>query len=153
MKIRIDAWKHGERIPTVHTADGADRSPAIGFEEVPEGTRAFALLCDDPDAPVGTWVHWVLFDIPGTARGLPEGVASAPTLPDGSRSGKNSWDRHGYGGPSPPPGKPHRYFFRLYALPAPLGLPPGSRAAEVEERAKRSALARAEYMGTYGRSR
>ncbi len=152
MKVRTTAWKNGERIPTKYTADGVDRSPPLLFEEVPAGTKAFALICDDPDAPVGTWVHWVLYDLPGSASGLPEGVPTDATLGDGSRQGRNSWKNHGYGGPSPPPGTPHRYFFRLYALREPLGLPSGREASEVETAAKARSLASAEYMGTYGRT-
>ena len=152
LSIRTSAWKDGERIPTKHTADGPDLSPPFEFGGVPPGTKAFALICDDPDAPVGTWVHWVLYDIPGTAKGLPEGLAVDAELPDGSRHGKNSWKKYGYGGPSPPPGKPHRYYFRLYALREPLGANPGLTAAEAESRAKAKAIAFAQYMGTYGRT-
>jgi len=115
------------------------------------GTKAFALICDDPDAPVGTWVHWVIYDIPGTVKGLPESVAKSPSLSDGSRQGKNSWKKSGYGGPSPPPGKPHRYFFRLYALREPLGAAAGLTAIEAEAAARSKALESAEFMGTYGR--
>ncbi len=151
LTIRTSAWKNGERIPTKHTADGPDVSPPFEFAGIPAGTKAFALICDDPDAPVGTWVHWVLYDIPGTAKGLPEGVATDAELPDGSRHGTNSWNKYGYGGPSPPPGKPHRYFFRLYALREPLGAKPGLSAAQAESLAKSKAIASAEYLGTYGR--
>jgi len=145
-------WKRGETIPKKYTGDGADVSPPLQFEQVPPGTRAFALICDDPDAPVGTWTHWVIYDVPGSAKGLPEGVAKKPSLPDGSRQGSNSWKKVGYGGPSPPPGKPHRYFFRLYALREPLGLPEGLGASEVESAARSRAIESAELMGTYGRT-
>lgn len=151
LSIRSPEWKHGERIPTKFTADGADVSPPLVFEGVPEGTRSFVLICDDPDAPMGTWVHWVLYDVPGSARGLPKGVAKQSSLPDGSRHGRNSWKNLEYGGPSPPPGKPHRYFFRLYALKEPLGANPGLSAADAEKSAKARALGDAEFMGTYGR--
>jgi Raf kinase inhibitor-like YbhB/YbcL family protein len=102
---------------------------------------------------MGTWVHWVIFDIPGAAQGLPEGVPTVERLPDGSLQGRNSWDRIGYGGSSPPPGKPHRYPFRRYALPAPIGLAPGAAATDVETLASTRALERAEYLGRYGRAR
>ena len=151
-KVSSPKWKHGERIPTEHTADGADVSPPLLFEGVPSGTKSFALICDDPDAPMGTWVHWVIYDIPGTVHRLPEGVATDPSLPDGSHQGRNSWKKSGYGGPSPPPGKPHRYFFRLYALREPLGAAPGLGAKEVEAAARGKAIEAAELMGTYGRS-
>ena len=151
LKVSSPKWKHGERIPKEHTADGVDRSPPLVFEGVPADTKSFALICDDPDAPMGTWVHWVIYDIPGTVRGLPAGVATDPSLPDGSRQGMNSWKRPGYGGPSPPPGKPHRYFFRLYALREPLGAPAGKGAKEIETAARAKAIATAEFLGIYGR--
>ena len=153
MALRVSSphWKQGETIPKKHTADGADVSPPLVFDGVPAATKAFALICDDPDAPVGTWVHWVIYDIPGTAKGLPEGVSKDPGLSDGSRQGRNSWKRTGYGGPSPPPGKPHRYFFRLYALREPLGVAPGLDAREAEAAARARSIEMAEFMGTYGR--
>lgn len=151
MKLGSSAWTHGATIPRKYTGDGDDVSPPLIFEGVPTGTKEFALICDDPDAPVGTWVHWVIYDIPGTARGLPEGVARVPNLPDGSRQGRNGWRNTGYGGPSPPPGKPHRYFFRLYALREALGAAAGLRADEVEAAAQARAIESAELMGTYRR--
>ena len=151
MKVLSPKWKSGETIPTKYTGDGPDLSPPLVFESVPAGTKAFALICDDPDAPVGTWVHWVIYDIPGTAKGLDEGVSTSATLPDGTRQGRNSWKKLGYGGPSPPPGRPHRYFFRLYALREPLGAAPGLGAKEAEAAARTKSLESAEFMGTYGR--
>jgi len=151
LRVNSPRWKHGETIPTKYTGDGADASPPLHFEGVPTGTKSFALVCDDPDAPVGTWVHWVIYDVPGVAKGLPEGVVTDASLPDGSRQGRNSWNKIGYGGPSPPPGKPHRYFFRLYALREPLNAPSGLTAKEVEAAARSKALEMAELMGTYGR--
>ena len=152
LRLSSPQWKRGEAIPTKYTGDGADVSPPLHFEGIPLGTRAFVLVCDDPDAPVGTWVHWVIYDVPGVAKGLPEGVATDAALGDGSRQGKNSWNKIGYGGPSPPPGKPHRYFFRLYALREALNAPPGLGAKDVEAAARSKALEMAEFMGTYGRS-
>ena len=152
LKLSSPQWKPGETVPRKYTGDGTDVSPPLVFEGVPVGTKAFALICDDPDAPVGTWVHWVIYDVPGTAKGLPEGVPKGASLPDGSRQGLNGWKTTGYRGPSPPPGKPHRYFFRLYALREPLGLAPGLTAQEVEAAAKARSLGSAEYLGTYGRS-
>jgi len=152
LRIYSPKWKHGETIPTRYTGDGADVSPPLTFEGVPNGTKAFTLICDDPDAPVGTWVHWVIYDIPGTVVGLSEGVAKDGTLPDGSRQGRNSWKKTGYGGPSPPPGTPHRYFFRLYATREPVGLGPGVSAREAEAAAQAKAIASAQFMGIYGRT-
>ena len=154
MALRVSSpqWKSGETIPRKYTGDGVDVSPPLTFDEVPHGTKAFALICDDPDAPVGTWVHWVIYDIPGTTKGLPEGVPTTGSLPDGSRQGRNSWKKSGYGGPSPPPGMPHRYFFRLYALREPLGFGAGLSAKEVETAARSKAIESAQFLGTYGRS-
>ena len=154
MALRMSSpqWKRGETIPKKYTGDGADVSPPLVFEGVPAGTKSFALICDDPDAPVVTWVHWVIYDIPGTAKGLPEGVAKDGALPDGSHQGRNSWKKLGYGGPSPPPGKPHRYFFRLYALRESLGAAPGLSAKDAETAARAKSIESAEFMGTYGRT-
>lgn len=152
LRIVSPAWKHAERIPTKYTADGDDVSPPLAFEGVPAGTAAFALICDDPDAPGGTWVHWVLYDVPGTATGLPEGIRTEASLTDGSRQGRNSWNRLGYGGPSPPRGKPHRYMFRLFALREPLRARPGLSAREAEAAARERAIESATFMGVYGRT-
>ena len=113
--------------------------------------KAFALIVDDPDAPVGLWVHWVLYDLPGTAGGLAQNQARSATLGSGARQGRNSWSRVGWNGPSPPPGKPHRYFFKLYALSGPVGLEPGATAQKLEAAMKGKVLAEASLMGTYGR--
>ncbi|WP_243294271.1 YbhB/YbcL family Raf kinase inhibitor-like protein [Geothrix mesophila] len=151
MELRISAFPNGGTIPRAHTADGADRSPALQWDEPPAGTVAFALIVDDPDAPAGTWVHWVLYDLPGTARSLAEDQPRTADLPGSAHQGKNSWGRLGWNGPSPPPGKPHRYFFRLLALSAPLGLPAGASRAQVDAAMKGKVLAEGTWMGTYGR--
>ena len=151
MELQLPAFPNGGTIPRVHTADGADRSPALQWGEPPAGTTAFALIVDDPDAPVGTWVHWVLYDLPGTARSLAEDQPRTADLPGGAHQGKNNWGRLGWNGPSPPPGKPHRYFFRLIALSAPLGLPAGATRGQVDAAVKGKVLAEATWMGTYGR--
>ncbi len=152
LRMVSPAWKHGERIPTRYTGDGEDVSPPLVIDGVPAGTAAFALLCDDPDAPGGTWVHWVLYDVPGNATGLPEGIRPEARLTDGSCQGRNGWNRIGYRGPSPPRGRPHRYIFRLYALREPLKAKPGLSAGEVEKAARERAIESATFMGTYGRS-
>ena len=153
MRLRVTsvAFEHGAKIPTRYTADGPDQSPPLRWDDPPQGTKSFALICDDPDAPRGTWVHWVIWNIPATARGLPEGVPPDPELPDGSRQGTNDFGRIGYGGPAPPPGKPHRYYFRLYALDTVLTLRPGARRDELEDAMQGHVLAQGELMGTYGR--
>ena len=149
--ISSGAFKPGGIIPREYTADGRDVSPALSWENPPPGTKAFALVCDDPDAPVGTWVHWVLWNVPGAARGLPQAVQAVKILPDGSAQGKNDFGRIGYGGPSPPRGKPHRYFFRLYALGEKLSLAAGSSRKQLDAAMAGRILAAAELIGTYGR--
>ena len=151
MELRISAFANGAAIPRVHTADGSDRSPALAWGEPPAGTRAFALIVDDPDAPVGTWVHWVLYDLPGGVRSLAEDQPRTPDLAGGAHQGRNSWGALGWNGPSPPPGRPHRYYFRLVALSAPLGLPAGATRAQVEAAMQGKLLAESLWMGTYGR--
>jgi Raf kinase inhibitor-like YbhB/YbcL family protein len=136
-----------------HTCDGADVSPPLEWSAAPPATRTFALICDDPDAPGKTWVHWVLFNLPANTNRLIENVAKADLLEGGARQGTTDFGRVGYGGPCPPPGKPHRYFFRLYALDRPLDLPPGAGKAELERAMKGHVLAEAQVMGTYGRRR
>ena len=149
--IGTTAFKPGGSIPRAFTADGKDASPALSWVNTPSGTRAFALICDDPDAPVGTWVHWVIWNVPASAKGLPEGVQTIKTLADGSAQGKNDFGRIGYGGPSPPPGKPHRYFFKLYALDSKLNLQAGVRKRDVEQAMKGHVLAESQLMGRYAR--
>ena len=138
-------------IPRTFTADGRDISPALSWENPPPGTQAFALVCDDPDAPAGTWVHWVIWNIPASAKGLGEAVQHIKTLADGSAQGKNDFGRIGYGGPSPPPGKAHRYFFRLHALREKLPLAAGAGRGELERAMQGKILATAEVFGTYKR--
>ncbi len=149
--IATTAFKPAGNIPRAFTADGKDASPALSWANPPAGTQVFALICDDPDAPVGTWVHWVIWNVPASARGLPEGVQTVKTLADGSAQGKNDFGRIGYGGPSPPPGKPHRYFFRLYALKEKLSLAAGATRRELERAMQGRILGTAEFFGTYGR--
>ena len=149
------AFAAGAGIPSKHTCDGADVSPALSWSGAPAGTVAFALIADDPDAPAGTWVHWVLFNIPGSATSLPEGVAKTDQPADlgGALQGRNDFRRVGYGGPCPPPGKPHRYFFKLYALGAALPLKAGATKQDVERAMRGHVLAETSLMGTYARQR
>jgi hypothetical protein len=145
------AFPAGGTIPKKFTCDGADVSPALKWSAPPAGTESLVLIADDPDAPVGTWVHWVLYDLPAQTRALPEGVPQEAELSGGGRQGSNDFRRLGYGGPCPPPGKPHRYFFKLYALKARLNLKAGATKKDVEQAMKGSVLAQAELMGHYGR--
>lgn len=149
-ELTSNAFSQGDSIPAKYTCDGQDISPPLGWSDPPEGTRSFALINDDPDAPVGTWDHWVIYNVPSEARSLPEAVSSDAELPDGSRNGQNSWRRLGYGGPCPPSGT-HRYFFKLYALDTSLGLEPGAGKQQVLTAMEGHILGQAELMGVYSR--
>lgn len=138
-------------IPRKFTCDGADVSPELTWIDPPSGTQSFTLIADDPDAPAGTWTHWVLFDLPATTTSLPEGVSKVDELPGGERQGRNDFHKIGYNGPCPPPGKPHRYFFKIYALKEKLGLKPGATRREVEQAMGSLVLGQAEWMGKYRR--
>jgi Raf kinase inhibitor-like YbhB/YbcL family protein len=155
MNLTSPAFDPGGRIPSRHTCDGEDLSPALAWNGVPEGTRSFALVMDDPDAPPGTWVHWVLYGIGPASRELGEGIAKRPSLPDGARQGLcwgvSSFARVGYYGPCPPPGGPHRYSFRLYALDVELELEAKATKDDLEAAMNGHVLAEAELVGLYGR--
>lgn len=138
-------------IPAKYTADGQDVSPALQWSDAPAQTKSFVLIMDDPDAPAGTWVHWVVYDIPASVKELPEGVPAQDTLSNGAKQGLTSFKAIGWGGPSPPPGKAHRYFFKLYALDTMLKLPPGKTKQEVEKAMQGHVLAEAIFMGKYSR--
>ena len=150
--MKSASFDHEGDIPKKHTCDGADVSPALSWSDPPAGAQSFCLIMDDPDAPAGTWVHWVLYNIPAATRELMENVAKKPELKDGSRQGRNDFRRPGYGGPCPPRGGPHRYFFKLVALDARLNLPSGATKADIEKAIKGHVLAQAELMGRYKRS-
>ncbi len=150
-ELTSPAFKQGGDIPKQHTCDGADRSPPLTWRAPPPGTAAFALVCDDPDAPGGLWVHWVVWGMPATATTLPEGVKPEPTRADGSRQGTNDFKRLGYNGPCPPRGTPHRYVWSLHALDAAPDLPPGATRQQLLDAIKPHTLATADLMGRYGR--
>lgn len=149
--LTTPAFKEGETIPIKYTCVGQDVSPPLRWSSPPRGTKSLVLIVDDPDAPVGTWVHWVFFNIPAHEGELPEGVPPKEALPNGGRQGMNDFKRVGYGGPCPPPGKPHRYFFRLYALDTTLDLKPRATKLQVLEACKGHILAEAQLMGRFGR--
>lgn len=144
------AFNQGAAIPRKYTCDGEDLSPPLQWTEPPADTRSLALISDDPDAPVGTWVHWVVYNLPAGIRSLPEGASPAAGLPQGGVHGQNSWRRLEYGGPCPPSGT-HRYFFKLYALDITLELGPGAGKKELLGAMEGHVLAQAELMGTYSR--
>ena len=151
LEIKSPDFAAGGTIPRQFTCDGEDRSPALEWNAPPQGTKSFALIGDDPDAPVGTWVHWVVFDLPASARGIPQNFPKTEQSADGARQGRNDFKKIGYGGPCPPPGKPHRYFFKVYALDTQLNLQAGSSKKDVEKAMQGHVLAQGEYMGRYGR--
>ena len=151
LKVTSTDFSSGGMIPKQFTCDGADISPALAWNDPPAGTQSFSLIADDPDAPVGTWVHWVAFDLPANARSLSQNVPKQEQLENGARQGRNDFDKIGYGGPCPPSGKAHRYFFKLYALDAKLNLKAGASKQDVERAQQGHVLAHGEYMGRYGR--
>ena len=133
------------------TCDGPDLSPQLSWREAPEGAQSFALIMEDPDAPVGTCAHWMLYDLPGDTKALPEGVAKEEQLDSGARQGRNDFGNIGYGGPCPPGSRVHRYFFKLYALNAKLNLRAGASKKDLEQAMKGHILGQTEVMGKYGR--
>jgi Raf kinase inhibitor-like YbhB/YbcL family protein len=157
IQVTSSAFTQGSEIPAKHTGEGADVSPPLAWSNLPEKTKELALICDDPDAPGSTWVHWVIYKIPADAKGLPEKVARKPELADpaGAVQGKNSWtdgNDIGYRGPMPPPGHGvHHYHFKLYALDAPLDAAPGLDKKGLLAKMKTHILAEGELIGTYER--
>jgi Raf kinase inhibitor-like YbhB/YbcL family protein len=144
------AFAPGEMILRKYTCDGEDISPPLRWGDPPPDSKSLALISDDPDAPIGTWVHWVLYNLPAESRALPEAVPGDADLPDGSRNGRSSWGRLGYGGPCPPGGT-HRYFFKLYALDAVLDLGAGAGKEQLLKAMEGHILAQTEVMGVYRR--
>ncbi len=153
MKIQLTttAFAEGQPIPNRHAYDNQDISPALQWSGVPPAAKSLALICDDPDAPMGTWVHWVLYDLPPATPGLAEGLPKTPELPGGAKQGMNDYKKIGYGGPCPPPGKPHRYFFKLYALEVQPDLKPGLTKKELLKAMVGHVIAEGQLMGTYQR--
>jgi Raf kinase inhibitor-like YbhB/YbcL family protein len=151
IELTSTAFQEGQTIPKQYTGDGRDLSPPLKWGDPPAGTRSLALIVEDPDAPRGTFTHWVLFNLPAEARELGEGVPPKPTLPDGAMQGINDFGKVGYGGPSPPPGKPHRYVFKLYALDTPLDLGPGATRQQLLQAMDGHVLDEGQLMGRYGR--
>ena len=151
INITSSVFSGGGTIPKKYTCDGQDVSPPLTWSGAPASTQSLALIADDPDAPVGTWVHWVLYDLPANTKELAENVAKQEQLPSGARQGRNDFRKLGYGGPCPPPGKPHRYYFKLYALDKKVDLKPGATKADVESAMQGHILAQGELMGRFGR--
>jgi Raf kinase inhibitor-like YbhB/YbcL family protein len=153
IQLTSPEFAYEARIPARYTCEGEDISPPLLWIGTPVETRSLALVCDDPDAPRGTYVHWVLYNLPAGAIELVRGVPNEPELPSGARQGKNDSGKYGYSGPCPPPGKPHRYFFRLYALDIMLSLPPGLKKAQLEEAMEQHIVGQGTLMGTYQRGK
>lgn len=151
LTVTSTAFRNGEPIPAKYTGDGEDVSPQLAWTGAPPGTRSFVIICDDPDAPGGVFVHWVVYDLPPETTSLPEGVPRESTPPGGGAQGTNDFGRRGYIGPSPPAGPAHHYHFRVYALSKTLGLKPGARRSAVDKAMKGAVLASGELVGTYQR--
>ncbi|MGH9841371.1 MAG: YbhB/YbcL family Raf kinase inhibitor-like protein [Blastocatellia bacterium] len=151
IQLTSSAFAEGQSIPEKYTCDGADISPPLKWTNVPTGAKSLALICDDPDAPAGTWVHWVLHDLPPAVTELPEQIPTTETIPNGARQGVNDFKRIGYGGPCPPRGGPHRYFFKLYALDAELQLKAKVTKKELVRAMEGHILAEGQLMGRYKR--
>jgi Raf kinase inhibitor-like YbhB/YbcL family protein len=148
--VTSSTFKEGGMIPAKYTCDGQNISPPLQWEGAPRGTKSFALISDDPDAPIGIWIHWVMWNIPAEANQLPEGIPQVKQLQDGSIQGLNSYPRCGYSGPCPPSGT-HRYYFKIYALDAMLDLPASSTNKDLLKAMKEHILAEGSLMGKYQR--
>jgi len=151
MQLKSSAFGNGQPIPIKYTGQGKDISPPLEWSEVPAGTKSFAIIADDPDAPVGTWVHWVIYNIPSDLTKLDENVPTKETLSNGAKQGINDFGKIGYGGPMPPPGKPHRYYFKLYALDTMVNLKPRATKQDLLKAMQGHIVGQAELMGTYQR--
>jgi Raf kinase inhibitor-like YbhB/YbcL family protein len=148
IQIKSPDFEEGGMIPKKYTCEDMDVSPLLIWNSVPDNTKSFALICDDPDAPMGTWVHWVIFNLPSDTKELPENVPPQKTLANGARQGKNDFGKIGYGGPCPPSGT-HRYFFKLYALDTEINLDSGATKKQLLEAMEGHILAEGQLMGKY----
>ncbi len=150
-RMASTAFNEGHAIPIRYTCQGEDVSPPLRWAQPPRGTRSFALIAEDPDAPAGVWTHWVVYNLPAGVRAMPENVPKQDPLASGGRQGLNSFGHTGYGGPCPPPGHAHRYFFRLYALDTLLSLEPRAARQDVLDAAKGHILGETQLMGWFKR--
>ena len=148
IQLTSSAFKEGEPIPSKYTCDGQDISPPLKWSNLPEGTKSLALISDDPDAPMGTWIHWVIYNIPPTVTELEQGVPTSKELPNRAKQGINDFRKIGYGGPCPPSGT-HRYFFKLYALDSELNLAPGATKNNLLNAMEGHILGMGQLMGIY----
>lgn len=150
IKLTSTAFKEGQAIPRTYTCDGVNVSPPLEWGRVPKPAKTIAIIADDPDAPAGTWVHWVLYNLPADNIGFVENLPATEKLVAGGFQGKNDFDKIGYGGPCPPSGT-HRYFFKIYALDLELPLKAGATKAEVEKAMEGHIVSQGQLMGTYRR--
>jgi Raf kinase inhibitor-like YbhB/YbcL family protein len=150
IKVKSTAFEEGGKIPKQYTCDSSDVSPPLAWSAIPEGTKSIALICDDPDAPMGTWVHWVLFNLPPDVKELPENVPAKKKLENGAIHGINDFRNLGYGGPCPPSGT-HRYYFKVYALDTQINLKAGITKGQLLKAMKGHILAEGQLMGKYTR--
>lgn len=150
MQVASPAFDHQTSIPIKYTCRGRDVSPPLEWSDVPAGVKSYALIVDDPDAPMGTWVHWVVFNIPASTRSLSENVPPGPRLEDGSIQGVGSAGRNGYQGPCPPSGR-HRYYFKIYALDTALDLPQSANKNAVVAAMQGHVLAQGQLMGYFSK--
>jgi Raf kinase inhibitor-like YbhB/YbcL family protein len=151
IQITSPAFAVGQPIPDPYTCAGSNLSPPLTWTNAPAGTKSYALIVDDPDAPGGTWVHWVIYNLPPAAMALAENTPPSPQLPDGAKQGVNDFGQTGYRGPCPPAGRPHRYFFNIYALDRTLDLNPGATKKELVSAMEGHVLGAGQLMGTYQR--
>ena len=153
VKIQLTsaAFADGQPIPVKYTADALDISPPLAWVNAPAGTKSFALIADDPGAPGGDWTHWVIYDLPPTTASLGEDQLKVAQFSNGAKQGLNDFKKPGYNGPAPPPGKVHRYYFKLYALDAMTGLAPGATKADLLKAMDGHVLGEGKLMGTYQR--
>jgi len=151
IQVTSTAFAEGQLIPVKYTCDGPDVSPPLQWSNTPTNSQSFALIADDPDAPVGTWVHWVIYDLPANTTELAENMPKSQQLPNGAKQGVNDFRRTGYGGPCPPSGKPHRYYFKLYALDTKLDLKPGATKNDLLKAMDGHVMAEGQLMGTFQR--
>jgi len=149
--VTSTAFTAGKPIPVKYTGQGENISPDLSWKDTPNGVVSFALVCDDPDAPAGTWVHWTMWNIPAESTGLAQDVPTSTSLPDGSVQGVTSAGTSGYHGPMPPRGNAHRYYFRLYVLDTMLSLPASANRVQLDAAMRGHILSQGQLMGTYQR--
>jgi Raf kinase inhibitor-like YbhB/YbcL family protein len=148
IELKSKAFKEGEMIPSKYTCDGVNISPPLEWSNLPSQTKTLAIIADDPDAPKKTFVHWVIFNIPGNLENIPEEMAPIPTLPNNAKQGKNDFNKIGYKGPCPPNGT-HRYYFKIYALDSELELEPGISKNDLLDAMQGHTLDEGQLMGKY----